>query len=263
MSIHLKYILPLLCLILSLSALRAQVSATPEATESSISDPHALTGSQSAIQAKLEALPTEQQEKFRAHLKQASDLIGRDRLLEAFREIDEAEKIFPDYPALYNLRGASWVRLKEIEKARKAFAIAQSLNPDAFDVRFNLAELLFVERKFEQAMKSFQEITDKFPKLPSAQYDLIEYKKQICHLQLGQEEKARKIKESFSYTDDSPAYYYSKAAEAYANNDEGDATGWIQSASNIYQPGENQLYLDSLIEMGWVQALDKPTTDKE
>jgi len=240
----------------------ARLDAQSAAAESAPASSDSLTGVKSAVQADFETLPVQQQEVFRNHLKQASSLISRDRLLESFGEIEKAEKIFPNYPTIFNLRGAAWVRLKEIDKARASFRKALAINPDAFDVKFNLAELDFVEHKFAPALKAFTAITKEYPKLPTAQYDLVQYKKHICHLRLGQEKKADAIQKAFSYTDDSPAYYYTRIAKAYAANDSDEAASWLQSAANIFAPEQNQIYLDALIEMGWVRALDKPTKEK-
>ena len=250
--------MPILC-----TSLHAQESAATEASLAAPTQSQNLAIEPSAVQKSFEELPTQEQETFIGHLKQASSLISRDRLLEAFNEIEKAEEIFKEYPSIYNLKGAAWVRLKEVDKARQAFKKALALNPKAFDVQFNLAELLFVERKFPQALSAFQNILTQFPQLHSDQYHLVQYKTQICHLQLGQMAEADKIEQSFTYTDDTPAYYYTRIAKAYATDDTSEASDWLRSAANIFQPNENQIYLDALVEMGWISALDKPTVDIE
>lgn len=59
----------------------------------------------------------------------------------------------------------------------------------------------------------------------------------------------------FDYLDDYPGFYYSQAALAFHQGREQDAEDWMASASRIYSKAIQSIYIDALIEMGWVEAL--------
>ena len=207
-------------------------------------------------------LSSEERGKLRDHLKSASDYVARDRLADAFRELDAAEALAPELYSVWNLRGAAWVRLKDVAKARAAFTKANQMSPGSWDVRFNLAELLFVEHQFAKARTTFAGILEDHPRIPSTQYDLISFKIFLCLIREGNKEVAAKVEKRFEYLDDTPAFYYAKAARAYEMNDKIEASSWIASAGRIFTPAQNQVYLDSLIELGWVQSIEEPTVGK-
>jgi tetratricopeptide (TPR) repeat protein len=196
-----------------------------------------------------------------------------------------ANKPFPGIAELENLRGAVFTKMKDYQRARKHFANSLSLEKESFHPRFNIAELDFVEKQFELAIQGFESLVienDRLKKVQLAKFSkeedrsqieknflsterLIKYKLLICQLKLGKLEEADKIMASFdSFDDECPAYYFSKAVYEYIKPAEGQtaekkrdekAAGWIESAKSIYRPDQNEVYLDSIIEMGWLQAL--------
>lgn len=48
----------------------------------------------------------------------------------------------PGNPGLYNLRGACYIEIRNIEKALENFEKAQKLDPSNLTIQFNLAEAL-------------------------------------------------------------------------------------------------------------------------
>ena len=203
----------------------------------------------------LKHLSKAQRDTLVAHLKRASEYVRGVRTHECITECQSAINLAPEFYPSYNLQGAAYTKLRDFAKARAAFQKASALEPRAFDVKFNLAEMDFVEKKFGDARSAFQKLIDENPKLPKATYDLLLYKTAVCSLKLGETDAAQKVADSFDYLDDSPAYYYCRAAIAFAKEKPGEAQSWIRSAGGIFKPVQNQNYIDSLIEAGWVQAL--------
>ena len=95
---------------------------------------------------------------------------------------------------------------------------------------------------------------------------LIHFKLYVTALQQGNADVAAKHEAEFDRFDlDSPAYYYAKAAEVFIRADKvpdgtekdrlkEEAQEWM-NATKSYAEGSNQIYLDTFIEMGWVQSL--------
>ncbi len=162
-------------------------------------------------------------------------------------KIDEAEKLTPNDSNLENLRGAVYTHQRDFPKAIEAFTKAVDFNKSSFSARFNLCEVLFLDKMYPEAESHFQELYKDNPK-----NELVLYKLFLCDLAQDKRDDAKKILTGLSFGDDFPTYYYAHAAWEFKNNNSKEAYGWIGSANNIYPPQLNALYSDSLVELGWI-----------
>ncbi len=228
---------------------------------------------QSAVEADptlkvLETLKPEQVEKIRKLVNEASTFVGGIRLQEALARLTEAEAMAPDLFMVHNLKGAVFTKMKEFPKAREAFDKAMKLNPGSFQPKFNLAEIDFVTAankvragnaaaaaedwaKAEKGLKNLLTTQG----VDTGTKKLVEFKLVITSLFLKKEDEAKKMLESFSYLDDEPVYHMSHAAEQYFRGNKTEAQDWTASASRIYPPQAVTIYVDSFIELGWVESL--------
>jgi tetratricopeptide (TPR) repeat protein len=213
------------------------------------------TPGQFEIPDSIKNLTAEQREKLQKLLNEASAYIGGIRIQEAFEKIIEAENITPDLFQLHNLKGAAYTKIRDFEKARVCFARALELNPNAFMTKFNITELDFVEHKFADAEKNFQKLLDEAPNMNIGTRRLIEFKILITLLSQDKDEEAQAVQDTFNYLEDTPAYYFGNAAFAFDAEDEDEARGWIRSAERIYTQQQVSVYVDSFIEMGWIENL--------
>lgn len=200
-------------------------------------------------------LSAEERQKLQKLLNDASGYIGGIRIQEAFEKIIEAEAIAPDLFQLHNLKGAAYTKIRDFPKARVSFLKSLELNPTAFMSKFNISELDFVEHKFPDAEKNFKKLVADSPEMNLGTRRLIEFKILITLLKQDKDAEAAKIQETFDYLEDTPAYYFGNAAIAFDADDEEEARGWIRSAEKIYSPQEVSVYLDSFIEIGWIDNL--------
>ena len=145
--------------------------------------------------------------------------------------------------------------MRDFEKAEAAFGKAVELIPEAFHSKFNHTEIIYVTGRYPEAEKAFQKLLQDFPDTHVATRRLIEYKVLICKLKQGDEEAAERMLETLDYLDDTPAYYVSHAAIAYNKEDKESAEEWIQSARRIYSPTQIEVFLDALVEAGWIETL--------
>ena len=194
-------------------------------------------------------------------LREAATFIQGIRLQEGLDRLIQIEAITPDLFQTYNLRGAIYTKLRDFDKARASFKKALTLKPDLLEVMFNLAELDFVEKKFASAETAFRDLKTNYPGLRDETSKLIEYKLYISTLLQSQEAGDSKYKaamamlDSFDYFDDFPLHYYGKAVKAFHEDNKEEADEWMSSAGRIYDKPTQTIYIDALIEMGWVDSL--------
>ncbi len=194
-------------------------------------------------------------------LQEAATFIQGIRLQEGLDRLIQIEAITPDLYQTYNLRGAIFTKLRDFDKARAAFEKALELQPNLMEATFNLAELDFVEKNFAKAESAFNKLKTDFPQLKEETIKLIDYKLFISKLLQSQagsdakEKEALAMLETFDFLDDFPVYYYSQAALAFHNDEKEEADGWMASARRIYDKPTQTIYIDALIEMGWVESL--------
>ena len=205
-------------------------------------------------QALLEKLKPEQREKVKKAVNEASTYVAGIRLQEALARLSEAEAIEPGLFVVHNLKGAVYTKMRDFAKARSAFEKAEQLNPQSYHPKFNLAELDFVEKKFEKALAAFDKLLA-HPQADDSTKKLIQFKQVICYLKLEKKDEAEKLIKSFSYIDDEPVFYMSHAAKEFAAGKREEAQSYIDSANRIYSAEALTIYFDSFIEMGWVETL--------
>lgn len=217
--------------------------------------------------AKLKNLKPDDLEKVKKAINDASNFVGGIRLQEALQSLAEAEAIVPDLFMVHNLKGAVYTKMRLFDDARTSFTQARQLNPGSFHPKFNLAEIEFVEAAskvrsgdsdgakalFASAQKQFASLIQ--DKTDEGTKKLMEFKVVICQLQQGQSEAAQKSVSAFSYIDDEPVYYLGHAAIEFNKGDKIAAQEWLDSANRIYTAQQVTIYMDSFIEIGWVETL--------
>lgn len=199
-------------------------------------------------------------------LAEASMFIQGIRLQEGLDRLIQIEAITDELYLSYNLRGAIHTKLRSFDKARVAFQRSLELNSNAIEARFNLAELDFVEKKFPEAEAAFRQLQIDFADYFANNTEtarLVDYKLFISVLMQseapGDSKETQALAmfdtEAFDYLDDYPVYYYSQAALSFFRENDEEAEEWTASAAKIYSKPVQTIYVDALVEMGWVDAL--------
>lgn len=189
---------------------------------------------------------------------EAQSLQSRKRYIDAFGKLDEAEKLDPKRPEIFNIRGAIHLALqvRDLDKARDQFRKALELQPDAMPPMFNLAEVEFVGQNWAASEKAFKEVLAKFPKLITGVRHLVVFKSLLCMARQGKFDEAEKVlADNFTFMDDTPAYYFSKAVIALDKKDTKTGNDWLTKAQVIFKKQENSAYLDSLMEAHYIESL--------
>ncbi len=228
-----RLILPLLLLMLGVSAALAQT-----ATKAPISD------------------------EVKKLLLEARDMRVKQRYSDALDKLDAAEKLNPNLADIYALRGDIYLapRRRDFDLALPQFEKAAQLQPDSPLPKFNLAEYYFVKHDFTTALQSFTKLTSDYPKLPMVIRHLVHYKRALCELKLGHRPAADQIiAENFTFMDDTPAYYFCKAAIAFDSGDPNKGNEWVKRGVAVFKAPNCEPYYDAFKELRWVPDLDFAT----
>lgn len=208
----------------------------------------------------LEKLTPDQRQQVAKDLGDVSNFMSGVRLQEALEKLNDAEKLTGEFHLISNLRGAVFTKMRDFKSARpefeKAIAMTKSSPKESFHPRFNLAEINFVEKKWDDARTQFTNLLNDSNLPDAATGRLIKYKLLICDLQQKKLAAAAAALDQFDqYDNDSPAYYFAQAARAFAEDKKDEANEWLASAGKIYPKEMNDVYQDSLIEAGWLESL--------
>ena len=218
-------------------------------------------------QGELSKIPPDEKQVLSTHMERASVFVRGIRLQEALDEIYKAEAIAKKFEAnfyqLHNLKGAIFTKMRDFGQARSAFDKAIALDPESFHPQFNLAELNFVEQKWVDAEKSFTRLVERYGnkklgqplEIEETTERLMQFKILICMLMQGREDDANELMSQFNYLEDNPAYYYGNAAVEFAKENKEEAQGWLDSAKRIYAANLLEVFIDSFVEVGWVETL--------
>ncbi len=200
-------------------------------------------------------LPEEERGKFITKFEEASRFFQQKRIFECLDALNEAEKIFPDSAELLNLRGSCYVEMRAFDKASEAFRKAIEIAPKNDSIRFNIAEVLFVTKKWKEALDLFESVLKAIPEGNRSLARLVEFKILLCKKKLGQHDEALILAEKYDYQDDSPYYYYAQAALAYDKNDLLEAEQWLARARRIFtDPNVTAPWQDTLVEYGYIKS---------
>ena len=208
----------------------------------------------------LEKLSEEKRKALIAGMGEVSNYLRGVRWQEALEKLVEMEASCGENHYIENLRGAVYTRMRNFDKARvhfkRAVELTKGLDSEGFHPKFNLAELDFVTKQWQEAEKAFQALL-KDPGKPGTGSDtLINFKLLICSLQQKKAADADVLFATFDqYDDASPAYYYGQAVKLFISEDKDGANEWLESARRIYPKEVNEVYNDSLVEMGWLETL--------
>jgi len=201
-------------------------------------------------------LPEEKRKEWAKHLIEANRIFQQKRIFETTEEIDKAVAIFKDSPELYNLRGSCYVEMRAFDKAMIEFQTAADLAKDNPNIEFNIGEVLFVTKQWQKSADLFEKVLKDLPADKTSLARLVEFKIMLCKLKLGKIDEVNTLAGKHDELDDSPYYYYAKAALAFEKDDPNKAEEWLQMAGRIFRdPASTAPWKDTLVEYGYIKGL--------
>lgn len=148
----------------------------------------------------------------------------------ALQKLQSLEKSMPDDPFVLNLLGAAYTKKKNYPVAQGYFDKALAKQPDFFPAKFNVGELLFLQRRYAEAKQHFEAMQQMDPR-----NELLQFKIFLCDLQLGDKDAATAILKSIKYPGDTPAWYYAQAAWESKNGNNKKALEYVIGAKHIFR----------------------------
>ncbi len=177
-------------------------------------------------------------------LSQASRFLEQKQLDAALDKVNAALTIAPKNADAYGLRGGIYAEKKLWDQAEKDFQTALQIDGKNVQMKFNLAEIEFMQKKYDAARPSFVALGQN-----SAMGDLATYKVFLCDLFGGHEEVAGKELAAFNQVGANASYYFANAAWLLYHQKTEDARGWLISAANMYAPTKFRIYAASVLSL--------------
>ncbi len=192
-------------------------------------------------------VPTSAETELARTLRDIHILIAQKKYDEALTQIEPVIKANPGNPIAYSLRGGIYSEKELWADATKDFQKILILEPDNPSAKFNLAEVFFRQKKYDEARPGFDALT-KNPVLG----DLATYKVFLCDLLGGHEEVAKKEWTALNDAGTNASYYFGNVAWYLYHGQTADAREWLASAARIYTSQKIVLYSTSLMQLGYL-----------
>jgi tetratricopeptide (TPR) repeat protein len=200
-------------------------------------------------------LPEENRKNFIKHFSEANRIFQQKRIFESLDELEKASATFKDSPEIHNLRGSCYVEMRAFDKALAEFDRAAALSKDNASIDFNIGEVYFVTKEWQKALDAFEKVLKLIPPSNIALGRLVEFKIFLCKKKLGKTNEAIVLSEKYDFLDDSPFYYYAKAALAYDDKNLVKAEEWLAMASRIFRdPNVIAPWQDTFVEFGYIKS---------
>ncbi|MBT8777369.1 tetratricopeptide repeat protein [Akkermansia muciniphila] len=196
------------------------------------------------------SLPEASRKSYIDQFRRAEQLFAQKRTMECLFSLTELEKIYAGNPGLYNLRGACYIEIRNVEKALENFEKALKLDPSNLTIQFNLAEARYVSHDYAGAMKAFTELLPSFKDNPGMT-SLLQFKRYICARKLDDQALARELESLYGPMDDTPYYYCTQAIIKFLGGDKDAAQEQLLSAIRIHGgTSAMQAFTDAMTEAG-------------
>lgn len=172
----------------------------------------------------------------------------------ALADLDQAIRLYPTSTGAYVLRASIYTQKKQWAQADADFKAAAKIAPTNVVLKFNLIEIKFMQKQYDQARPGFLALETDPDVLKQApeMVDFAKYKVFLCDLFGGHEAQARKELDVFNDAMGDPSYYFGNAAWDLYHRQLGPARDWLLSASRVYAPSKNQFYAQSLHDLGYL-----------
>ena len=173
---------------------------------------------------------------------------------EALKQLDAIDARQPNLAASKNLRGVILMRQGNYDQAEAALTEASRIDPKFWNARFNMAEIPFLKKDWDEARKRFEQLLSTGQSdLAKEASQLIQYKILLTYLMQGKSNMVDSMLAKLELSPDTPAVDYVKAAVALQQKNESEAKDWVTAAQKNYSPQLNKLFVESLYEIGWME----------
>jgi tetratricopeptide (TPR) repeat protein len=191
-----------------------------------------------------------------AEVRASFDLLSKGKVDDALAQVNAAIQLAPQNSDAYGMRGSIYTEKKQWDLAQQDFQKVLELRPNDVSARFNLSEVKFRQKQYDDARVGFAALA-KDVQLG----DLAAYKMFLCDLYGGHADAADKELAVFNQAGGNPSYYFGNAAYSLYHKNTEDGRGWLISAVQIYSQNKVNLYAASLKDLGYLPLPPPPPKD--
>lgn len=171
--------------------------------------------------------------------------IEADRFEAALARIVEVEKLRPNDAIVLNTKGAALVELRRFDEAKVALEAAAAADPESFAPRYNLGEILSLQKKHLEAAGHFTVLETRFGELP-----LLKFKVYVSYALADRIDRAAERLATLRFPDDGAAWYFAQAADRLLAGKKREAERLMATATAIHPDEEVAPYRDTLRDSG-------------
>ena len=212
-------------------------------------------------------LPPEKREEFAKETYKIKTFMKQKRYIDALEKTFQLDKIFPDHPSTLSNRAACYVELRAFDKARALYKKLSLILSEDIGTQFNLGELYFVSKDWQQAHDAFDKLVQKGKTELVAFYEIALFKLIIAKVNLGDLDEAQKLAADYTKWDDTPLYYYAKAVFEYHDGDKLASNKTLQECYFAWGQSPDLIaWQDTMMESGYLSSLyntDNKTSEQE
>ena len=183
-------------------------------------------------------------------LKQIINALKTRQFAEALPKLEYLQGLRPTEPDLLILRGCLYAESGHPEVAEAIFKKAILIAPSHPWARLNLAEALVTQKKYSEAETTLWILSATRPESEVVRFKLI--------IALALQKKISSAEQELHFLKNNattPAYYFAKAALAFANGDAKQGQDLVDQAKKIYGESQTSYFYASLATQNWLPKL--------
>lgn len=201
-------------------------------------------------------LPENLRNKYIALFNQAKEAYHQSQWVNCISLLAECEVIQRGNPSIWNLRASCMLEQKYFKEAEAELKRVLEAAPDDAVTIMNMAQVYMATGRYADSIAINTRLREDLylqHRDESLLYAL-DYRILLCHLLLGQKDKAQAIASTVSPVTDTPLYHYAKAAFALVEGNRSAAAHYIGVANRIfaanraYIPFQRSLELSGLLD---------------
>jgi tetratricopeptide (TPR) repeat protein len=183
-----------------------------------------------------------------AALANDGNLAGAQKVVDEFGDAQGRSDPYYD-----ELQGTVLAIAKDYPAAQAAFERMLAKTPNSHIGRFNRAEMIMLQARYDDAEKEFAAVEELASGRDPAVADLCRFKRIMCFLSAGKLTAADLLVPPLQENSESPALCYARAALAWAKHHTTKAVQLLEDAHTRFSEPVENLYTDSLVELRWGQ----------
>lgn len=180
-------------------------------------------------------------------IEEVADDISMHRYEDALKKADTAAALRPGNAVALNARGAALSRLRRFGDAEAALKAAVTADPKAFPPRYNLAELLYLQGRYLDAIAELLSVQSSFGPLPLVKLDIF-----LCYALADRKQEAAASLAELRFPQDGAAWYYAQAADRLLAGKTAEARRLMKVADAI-DKDDAQPYRETLVDFGLIK----------